>query len=51
MWAKHPSFKEIIERAFVFKAQGNAMFKLMQKLKASRKPLKQLHRDNFHNIL
>lgn len=49
-WMKHPEFKEILQKTWSERVEGNPLKSLHQKLKNLKKPLKKLNQEHFSYI-
>ncbi|XP_074290319.1 uncharacterized protein LOC141617049 [Silene latifolia] len=50
MWAKSPEFLGIITKHWNAPIYGTPMYKVVNRMKAMKSDLKQLNRDNFHDV-
>ncbi|XP_074304928.1 uncharacterized protein LOC141639779 [Silene latifolia] len=50
MWAKSPGFLEIVNQHWNVSMYGTHMYKLVTRMKVMKKDLKDLNRDNFHDV-
>ncbi|XP_074290227.1 uncharacterized protein LOC141616956 [Silene latifolia] len=50
MWAKAPGFLEIVNQHWNVSMYDTHMYKLVTRMKAMKKDLKALNRDNFHDV-